>query len=44
MNLFTKQKKTYRHRKQTMATKGEWGGMNLESVISRYKLLYIKHK
>ena len=27
MNLFTKQKQTDRHRKQTMVTKGErWGG------------------
>ena len=26
MNLFTKQKQTHRHRKQTYVTKGERGG------------------
>ena len=26
MNLFTKQKQTHRHRKQTMVTKGERAG------------------
>ena len=38
-----KQKQIHRHRKQTMATKGERGeGMNQEFGISRYKVLYIK--
>ena len=43
MNLFTKQKKTHRHRKKLMATKGERaGGINWELGINRYTLLHMK--
>ena len=44
MNLFTKQKQTHRHRKQTYGyQKGKGvGGINQEFGISRYKLLCIK--
>ena len=45
MNLFTKEKQTHRHRKQTHLPKGKEGageGINWEFGISRYKLLYIK--
>ena len=40
MNLFTKQKQTRRHRKQTYSY--QQGGINQEFGINRYKLLYIK--
>ena len=45
MNLYTVQKHSHRHRKQTMVTKGEreGGGINQEEYgINMYKLLYIK--
>ena len=44
MNLYTKQKQTHRHRKQTCLQKGKGkgGGTNQEYGINRYKLLYIK--
>ena len=43
MSLFTKQKQTHRHRKQTDGyQRGKGGGINQEFEISRYKLLYIK--
>ena len=32
MNLFTKQKKTHRHRKKSMVTKGERGGGDKSGV------------
>ena len=44
MNLFTKQKETHRHRKQTYdyhRGKGE-GGKNQEYGINRYTPLYTK--
>ena len=44
INLFTKQKQTHRHRKQTynyQSGKG-WGGINWEFRINRYTILYIK--
>ena len=42
MNLFTKQKQTHRHRKQTYGyQRGRgWSGMDWEFGISRRKLLY----
>ena len=46
MNVFPKQKQTHTHRKQTYGyQRGSRvaGGMNWESQISRYSLLYIKH-
>ena len=48
MNLFTKQKLTHRHRKQTYGYergkggKGSGGGINQDFGISRYTLLYTK--
>ena len=44
MNVFTKQKQTHRHRKQTYGhQRGKvGGGINLEFGINRYTLLYIK--
>ena len=43
MNLFTKQKQTHRHRKQTYGYKRkQWGGINWEYGINRYTPLYIK--
>ena len=44
MNLFTKQKQTHRHRKQTYCyQRGKGGGgINQEFGINRYTLLYIK--
>ena len=42
MNLFTKEKQTHRHRKQTTVTKGKRGGengMDWEFGVNRYKLL-----
>ena len=42
MNLFTKQKQTHRHRKQTYRyQRGEAGGINYEFRINRYIVLYI---
>ena len=43
MNLFTKQKKTHRCRKQTYGYQGRrGGGINWEIGIDIYTLLYIK--
>ena len=44
MNLFTKQKQTHRHRKETYGYQGKkgGGGMNWEIWIDMYTLLYIK--
>ena len=43
MNLFTKQKQTHRHRKQTYGYQsGKGGGVNWEFGINRYTLLSIK--
>ena len=43
MNLFTKQKQTYRHRKQIYGYQmGRGRGINKEFRINRYILLYIK--
>ena len=43
MNLFTKQKQTHRHRKQTYGYQRETGGgINWEFGIDIYTLLYIK--
>ena len=43
MNLYTKQKQTHRHRKQTYGyQKGRRGGINDECGIKRYTPLYIK--
>ena len=43
MNLFTKQKETHRHRKQTYGYQGEdGGGINWEQGINRCTLPYIK--
>ena len=43
MNLFTKQKQTHRHIKQTYGSKGKgWGGINQEYEINRYTLLHTK--
>ena len=44
MNLFTRQKQTHRHRKQTYNYQRgkEWGKINQEFGINRYTLLYIK--
>ena len=45
MNLFTKQKQTHRHRKQTYGYqrgKGGEGGINQRFGINRYTLLHIK--
>ena len=42
MSLFTKQKQTHRHRKQTVITKGERrtdGGINEWYTINRYTIL-----
>ena len=52
MNLFTKQKQTHRHKKQTYRKqtygyqrgKGEERGINQEFGINRYTLQYIKQK
>ena len=43
-NLFTKQKQTHRHRKQTYGYQrgNGWGRINSEFGFSRSKLLYIK--
>ena len=42
-NLFTKQKATHTHRKQTYGYQsGKGGGINSESGIHMYKLIYIK--
>ena len=44
MNLSTKKKKTYKHRKQTCGGQGEAGGrrgVEWEFGVSRNKLLYI---
>ena len=46
MNLFTKQKQTHRHRKQTYGYQREkvgGGGTNQEHGINRYTLLYIEY-
>ena len=43
MNLFTKQKQTYRHRKQTMVTKRKMRG-KLGLWIKINTLLYVKQK
>ena len=43
MNLFSKQKETHRHRKQTygyQSEKGDGGGINQEFGVNRYTLLY----
>ena len=42
MNLSTKQKQSYRCRKQTYGYKGVGGGTNWEIGIDIYTLLYIK--
>ena len=43
MNLFTKQKKRHRCKKEKMVTKGKSGeGINWEIGIDIYILLYIK--
>ena len=43
VNLFTKQKQTHRHRKQTYGyQRGKGGRINQEFGISKYILLYIK--
>ena len=45
MNLFTKQKQTHRHRKQTMGAtgdSGEWEEIKQEFEINMYTLLCIK--
>ena len=43
MNLFTKQKQTHRHRKQTISyQRGRGGGINWEFEINRCTLSYIK--
>ena len=43
MNLFTKQKQTHRHRKQTWEPKEKGdGAINGEFGINRYTPLYIK--
>ena len=43
MNLYTKQKQTHRHRKQTYGyQRGEVEGINQEFGINIYTLLYIK--
>ena len=43
MNLFTKQKQTHRHRKQTYGyQRGRGGGINWEFEINRCTLSYIK--
>ena len=44
MDLFTKQKKTHRHRKQTYGNQKEKGrgGINWEFGINRYRLPNIK--
>ena len=45
MNLFTKQKQTHRHRKQSYGyqrRKGGEGGINQGYEINRYTSLYIK--
>ena len=43
MNLFTKQKQTHRHRKQTYGYQKKKRGINWEFGINRYTLvLYIK--
>ena len=42
MSLFTKQKQTHRHRKQTYGYQKGKGGINQELEINRYTLLYIK--
>ena len=46
MNVYTKQKQAYRHKKKTkpMLTKGEKeeGNTNQKYGINKYKLLYIK--
>ena len=41
MKLFTKQKQTHRHRKQTLP-KQNGGGINQEYEINRYTLPYVK--
>ena len=43
MNLFTKKKQSHRHRKQTYSyQEGKEGGINWETGIDIYTLLYIK--
>ena len=45
MNLLSKQKETYRHKKQTYGyqrKKGGGGGINKEFGVSKLKLLHIK--
>ena len=44
MNVYTKQKQAYRHKKKPMLTKGEKeeGSTNQKYGINIYKLLYIK--
>ena len=46
MNLFTKQKQTYRHREQTYDCQGgrggKSGGMDWEFGVSRGKLLHLE--
>ena len=43
MNLFIKQKQTHRHGKQTYGyQRGKGGGINQETGINMYTLLYIK--
>ena len=41
-NELYKQKQTHRHRSLEPVTKGEWGRINNEFRISKYKLLYKK--
>ena len=43
MNLYTKQKQTHRHQKQSYDYQREGGGINEEFGINRYTLLYIKY-
>ena len=42
MNICTKEKQTHRHREQTHGCQGggEWGEMDCEFGICKYKLLY----
>ena len=43
MDLFTKQKQTHRHRKQTYGyQRRRWGGVNQEYGVNRYAPLYTK--
>ena len=42
MNLSMNQKQTHRHREQIVLAKGDGGGMDWESGISRDKRLYVE--